>query len=87
MAKKKPPQKKYPRVSFVDADGKKHYYDQVSPKFMAQILDDMGSRLLDLHSKGSNHISRKDNNQIFDIGFFLQEVAERIKTHYPSSDY
>ena len=72
---------------FVDEDGKKYYYDQLSPKFMASILEDMGHRLLDLHSKGANHISRHDNNKVFEMGFGLQEIADRIKNHYPTTDY
>lgn len=87
MAKKKAPQKKYPRVSFVDDEGKKYYYGDLSPKFMSTILEDMGHRLLDLHGKGANHISRRDNNEVFEMSFRLREIAERIKNHYPDTDY
>lgn len=85
MAKKK--KQLYPRASFTDSDGHKHYYDNLTAGQMAKILDDMGHRLLDLHGAGANHISRKDNNELFEVSFFLKECAERIKTKYPSSDY
>ena len=33
------------------------------------------------------HISRKDNNQIFEISYFLQDVAKRIEDEYSQSEY
>lgn len=35
-----------------------------------------------LHSEASNHISRQDNNRVFEISRFLRDVSSRIKQEY-----
>lgn len=44
-------------------------------------------KLLRLHSSAANHISRKDNNAVFDLSFYLSDVAKRILDGYSDLDY
>ena len=62
-------------------------YSNLTQSQTAKIYKDLSHRLMRMHSAGANHILRKDNNKVFEIAFFLREVAERIKKNYPDSDY
>jgi ribosomal protein S25 len=57
-------------------------YDIKKEKELSKIYDDMAHRLMQLHSEGANFISRKDNNEIFEIAYSLKHIAERIKEKY-----
>lgn len=69
--------KLYPKAKFTDSDGWKHYYENLTPDQMSKILDDMAHRLMNLHSVGANHISRKDNNELFECSFFFKRSGPK----------
>lgn len=56
-------------------------------KKFAKIFKQIGKDLLALNVPASSVISRADNNQCFEIGWYLQEIAERIKKGYPDTNY
>lgn len=43
--------------------------------------------LLRLQVDACRHISRRDNNDLFEVAFFVKDVASRMKTGYKSTDY
>ena len=47
----------------------------------------VAKRLERLQLSASNFISRADNNQVFEVAWWLREVAKRIKRGYPRTDY
>lgn len=40
-----------------------------------------------LHSDAADHISRLDNNRVFEISFYLRQVAKRINEKYEDTNY
>lgn len=48
---------------------------------------EIAEKLQDLHSSASEHISRRDNNRVFDIYCFLDQVADRIENEYDDLEY
>ena len=42
----------------------------------------LSRKLFSMQSKAANHISRKDNNRVFNTAIWLNDVAERIKVEY-----
>lgn len=47
----------------------------------AKLIYRTAIKLLELHGEGQN-ISRKDNNEIFEIGWNLKQIAIRIRCGY-----
>jgi len=53
----------------------------------AQAYKRIARELGRLQTAAAEHISRRDNNQIFEIEHWLMDVAERIAKGYPETDY
>lgn len=42
----------------------------------------MAKRMLHLHNAAANHISRRDNNVVFEMGWKCRAIADRIEREY-----
>lgn len=42
----------------------------------------IAKKLHELQVGACRHISREDNNKLFEISFFVEKVAERIENEY-----
>jgi hypothetical protein len=57
-------------------------YEIKKSKELSAIYKDMAHRLMQLHSVGSNFISRQDNNEVFEMAYSLRYMSERIADKY-----
>lgn len=74
--------KLYPKKVGKNDDWNLFDYDINKSSELSKIYDDMANRLMQLHSHGANFISRKDNNEVFEMAYSLKYIAERIKENY-----
>jgi len=52
-----------------------------------KVYKKLAKKLYKLHTDASAHISRKDNNRVFEISIFFRSVARRIKEEYYDTNY
>lgn len=52
-----------------------------------RVLRRIAKKLHGIQVPAAPHISRKDNNQVFEIAFYLEAVAKRIEEGYPDTNY
>lgn len=57
-------------------------------KEAVKAFEKISKKLSRLHSSAANHISRRDNNWVFEQIYKFQHVADRIRTKYENAgDY
>src|SRR6476660_6316159 len=61
--------------------------EQMTCREAARAYRQIAKELHRLQLDACAHISRRDNNQVFEIQFFFEAVADRIATRYPDADY